>query len=193
MPQARHELVFELGAVDAGAATAGTGWVTALDHEARDDAVEDDVVVLAGAGELGEVLAGLMSRSLADVSLLWMVEQRRTAYPRGLVLEQRNGDIAKRGMQDHAVGDLSAGGGLLHGRLLHGGLLHGRLLRGVLLGRDCRWSTLGRGRGRVGRRLVGRLIIIALEHLLELIHLDCCVMLTGGYGSKVVGLERVLW
>jgi len=60
VPQARHELVLELGAVDAGAATAGTGRVTALDHEARDDAVEDDVVVLAGAGELGKVLAGLI-------------------------------------------------------------------------------------------------------------------------------------
>ena len=93
-------------------------------------------------------------------------------------------------MEDHAVGDLAAHGGLLHGRLLHGGLLHGgllhggllhgRLLRGVLLRRDCRWSTLGRRRGRVGRRLVGRVIISALEHLLEFVHLDCCVGLTAG-------------
>ena len=42
------EFIFELGAVDRAAAHAGAGGVAALDHKARDDAVEDDVVVFAG-------------------------------------------------------------------------------------------------------------------------------------------------
>lgn len=59
MLQRRHDLVLELAAVDGFAATAGAGWVPSLDHEAFDDAVEDDIVVLARFGESGEVLAGL--------------------------------------------------------------------------------------------------------------------------------------
>jgi hypothetical protein len=59
VPERRDELVLELAAVDGRAAAAGTGGVTALDHEALDNAVENDVVVLAGCGERGEVLAGL--------------------------------------------------------------------------------------------------------------------------------------
>jgi len=96
----RHELVLEFGAVDAGASAAGTRWVTALDHEALDDAVEDDVVVLAGCGEGGEILAGLcharqLSRSCDDET---------AAYLWGLFLEQCNGDVANGGMKGHAGG-----------------------------------------------------------------------------------------
>lgn len=53
------EFIFELAAEDGLAAAAGAGGVAALDHEVGDDAVEDDVVVFAGVGEAGEVLAGL--------------------------------------------------------------------------------------------------------------------------------------
>jgi len=56
-----HELVLELAAVDGSAAGSSTGRVTALNHEARDDAVEDDVVVFAGSCQSGEVLAGLIA------------------------------------------------------------------------------------------------------------------------------------
>jgi hypothetical protein len=59
VPERRDELVLELAAVDGGAAATSTGGVTALDHETLDNAVEDDVVVLAGCGESGKVLAGL--------------------------------------------------------------------------------------------------------------------------------------
>src|SRR6185312_14858675 len=50
------ELVLEL---IAGAAGAGARRVAALDHEVRDDAVEDDTVVEAVARELDEVVDGL--------------------------------------------------------------------------------------------------------------------------------------
>ena len=53
------EFVLELAAEDGLAAEAGAGGVAALDHEVGDDAVEDDVVIFAGVGEAGEVLAGL--------------------------------------------------------------------------------------------------------------------------------------
>jgi predicted transcriptional regulator len=59
VPERRDELVLELAAVDGGTAAASAGGVTTLDHEALDDAVEDDVVVLASCGERGKVLAGL--------------------------------------------------------------------------------------------------------------------------------------
>ena len=59
MPQRRDELVLELAAPDGSAAAASTGGVTALDHEALDDTVEDHVVVFAGGGKSREVLAGL--------------------------------------------------------------------------------------------------------------------------------------
>src|SRR5436190_7277227 len=50
------ELILERVARAAGP---GAGWVAALDHEVRDDAVEDHAVVEAVAGELAEVLDGL--------------------------------------------------------------------------------------------------------------------------------------
>jgi hypothetical protein len=50
------DLVLKFLAVDAAAAAAGAGRVTALDHEVGDDAVEDDSIVVAALGELLEVL-----------------------------------------------------------------------------------------------------------------------------------------
>jgi hypothetical protein len=48
--QRRVEFVFELVAVDGGAAAAGAGGVAALDHEGGDYAVEGGCVVVASAG-----------------------------------------------------------------------------------------------------------------------------------------------
>lgn len=62
------ELVLELAAVDGLAARARARRVAALDHEARDDAVEDDVVVLVRVGQAGEVLARLWQRGSPLVS-----------------------------------------------------------------------------------------------------------------------------
>ena len=61
------EFVLEFGAVDGRASTAGTGWVTTLDHEAGDDSMEDDVVVLAGVGEGRKVFACLHVVSISVV------------------------------------------------------------------------------------------------------------------------------
>ena len=57
----RYELVLELGTVDGGAACTGSSRVTALNHEAWDDTVEDDVVVFTGGCESGKVLTGLVA------------------------------------------------------------------------------------------------------------------------------------
>lgn len=51
-------LVLELFTVDAGAAPSRTGRIAALDHEVRDDAVEDGVVVVVARCQGAEVLAG---------------------------------------------------------------------------------------------------------------------------------------
>ena len=59
MFQARMYLVRELVAKDGAATAAGAGGVAGLEHEVWDDAVEDDIVVVAALGEGGEVLAGL--------------------------------------------------------------------------------------------------------------------------------------
>ena len=53
------DLVLELVAVDARPATSRARRVAALDHEVRDHAVEDHVVVVAALGEGREVLARL--------------------------------------------------------------------------------------------------------------------------------------
>lgn len=55
------DLILKLAAPDGLPSAACAGWVTTLDHEAGDDAVEDDIVVLAGFGERGKVLARLRS------------------------------------------------------------------------------------------------------------------------------------
>ena len=59
MLQSRIDLIFKLFAVDGSAAAAGAGRVAGLEHEVWDDAVEDDVVVVAAFSEGGEVGAGL--------------------------------------------------------------------------------------------------------------------------------------
>ena len=59
MLQGRGDLVLELLAVDGLAASSSARWITRLDHEVRDDAVEDYAVVVAAAGEGLEVLACL--------------------------------------------------------------------------------------------------------------------------------------
>jgi hypothetical protein len=53
------ELVLELAAPDGLSTTTGAGGVTALEHEAGNDAVEDDAVVLASVGEACKVLTCL--------------------------------------------------------------------------------------------------------------------------------------
>jgi hypothetical protein len=60
------ELVLELAAPDGLSTTTGTSGVTALQHEAGDDAVEDDAVVLASVGETCKVLTCLL-RSVLDL------------------------------------------------------------------------------------------------------------------------------
>lgn len=59
MPQRRDKLVLEFAAPNGRATTTSAGGVTALDHEALDDTVEDHVVVFASRGKSGEVLASL--------------------------------------------------------------------------------------------------------------------------------------
>ena len=57
--EGRVDLVFELLAVDGGAAAAGAGGVTRLGHEVGDDAVEDGIGIVAAADEGGKVIACL--------------------------------------------------------------------------------------------------------------------------------------
>ena len=59
MLQSGIYLIFKLFAIDGSAAAAGAGRVAGLKHEIWDDAVEDDVVVVASLGEGGEIGAGL--------------------------------------------------------------------------------------------------------------------------------------
>ena len=73
LDRAAVRLVLELVA---GAAHAGAGRVAALDHEVRDDAVEDDAVVEAVARELDEVLDRLRrvaSKSSSSIAPLFVV------------------------------------------------------------------------------------------------------------------------
>lgn len=60
MSQRGIDLIREFLAVDAGAAAARACWVSALDHEVGDYAVEDCVVVVVARGERCEVLACLV-------------------------------------------------------------------------------------------------------------------------------------
>lgn len=70
MSKRRHDLVLELAAVDGLAASSGTSGVAALDHETRDDAVEDYVVVFTRFGQGGEVLAGLIMKVSKHIKFL---------------------------------------------------------------------------------------------------------------------------
>src|SRR5947208_1171864 len=60
MPIAALDLVVVELVLEAvtGSARAGPGWIAALDHEVRDDAMEDDAVVEAVVHELDEVVHG---------------------------------------------------------------------------------------------------------------------------------------
>lgn len=75
VPQRRADFVGK-GRTPAGcAAAAGSGGVACLDHEVRDDAVHRRVVVVAAAGEGGEVLACLGGVGCVELqregALLW--------------------------------------------------------------------------------------------------------------------------
>src|SRR5699024_5120676 len=97
--QLRVELVAE---VVTGAATAGAGWVAALDHETVDDAVEDGAVVertLLGAGCVGGlVFLGALGQADEVVHGL-----------RGVVSEEVDGDVSTVGVQDSGCGLQSHG------------------------------------------------------------------------------------
>jgi hypothetical protein len=64
------DFVLEFLAVDRASSTAGAGGIAGLDHEVRDNAVEDDVVVVASLREGREVLACLGSQISAGDRLL---------------------------------------------------------------------------------------------------------------------------
>ena len=53
------ELIFEFAAPDRFAAATGASGIAALKHEAGDDAVEDDAIVLASVGKACKVLTRL--------------------------------------------------------------------------------------------------------------------------------------
>ena len=72
--QAGIYLIFELFAIDGSATAAGTSRIAGLQHEVWDDAVEDDVVVVAALGEGGEVVAGLKMEQC--VSVIWQEGKR---------------------------------------------------------------------------------------------------------------------
>lgn len=59
MLEGRVDLVGELFAVDAGSSSSRACGVARLDHEVRDDAVEDDVVVVTSLSEGREILTRL--------------------------------------------------------------------------------------------------------------------------------------
>lgn len=59
MLERRVDLIFEFLAVDGCAAASGARGVARLKHEVGDYAVEENVVVVAAAGELSEVFACL--------------------------------------------------------------------------------------------------------------------------------------
>lgn len=59
MLQPRVNLVLELLAVNRASSPAGTSWIAGLDHEVGDNAVEDNVVVIASLRKCREILACL--------------------------------------------------------------------------------------------------------------------------------------
>lgn len=59
MFQVGRDLVFEFLAVDRFAAATGASWISRLQHEGGDYAVEEDVAVVAALDEGAEVFAGL--------------------------------------------------------------------------------------------------------------------------------------
>jgi len=61
MFQRRGDFIGEFVAIDGTATATGAGRVAALNHERGDDAVEDEVIVVAALGEGREVCAGFGS------------------------------------------------------------------------------------------------------------------------------------
>ena len=59
MLQRVDDLILKLGPIDGCATTTGARRIAALDHKALNDAVENDVVVLASLGQGSEVLTCL--------------------------------------------------------------------------------------------------------------------------------------
>jgi len=64
------DFVLEFLAVDRASPTTGAGRITGLDHEVRDDAMEDDVVVIASLREGRKIFACLESQRSAEDCLL---------------------------------------------------------------------------------------------------------------------------
>lgn len=77
----RNELVLEFGAEDGAATTTGTGRVTTLNHESRNDSVKDDSIIFSRLGQSSKVLAGAWS----------------------LLREELNGNGTESGVQDDLV------------------------------------------------------------------------------------------
>ena len=63
--ETRIDLIFEIFTVYGSAPAASAGGIASLQHEVWDDAVEDDIVVVAAFGEGSEIIAGLAERMLA--------------------------------------------------------------------------------------------------------------------------------
>ena len=67
MFQCGFDFVFKFLAVDRAAAPASSGRVAGLDHEVGDDAMKDDIIVVASLGQGREVLAGLGSMIVVEL------------------------------------------------------------------------------------------------------------------------------
>ena len=65
MFQPRIYLIFELFTINRSTTTPSAGRIASLQHEVWNDAVEDDVVVVAALGEGGEVVACLKKHNLS--------------------------------------------------------------------------------------------------------------------------------
>lgn len=92
------DLVSEFLAEDGAATATGTGGIAGLDHEIRDDAMDEDVVVVAPGGEGGEILAGLEGWSASGEDLEGIVagvgEMRGEAHFRSMFIVELDGDGA---------------------------------------------------------------------------------------------------
>lgn len=61
------DFIFELVSIDAGATAASTCRIAGLEHEVGDYTVEEEIVVVAAAGESFEVFAGLRRNQLCKI------------------------------------------------------------------------------------------------------------------------------
>ena len=87
MLQARIYLIFELFTIDGCATTSRTGGIASLQHEVRDDAVEDDVVVVPALGQSGEVVTGLENSLSVDLR----INHKELGYLGGMVFIEFEG------------------------------------------------------------------------------------------------------